>query len=123
MRIALVQPPPRSEYDRHWARFQPRDRVHRRSLRAVGHTIDLLDGKLADLSVDDIVAGVRNGRPDLVGITCMTVEYPRAVEIARSADQARSRGGAGRRRRRARERRRPRALEEGEGFDYVRRRG
>ena len=57
-------------------------------------------------------------RPDLVGITCMTVEYPRAVEIARRIKHDRADvpivvGGAhvnavGRQ-----------ALEEGEGFDYA----
>jgi anaerobic magnesium-protoporphyrin IX monomethyl ester cyclase len=119
MRIALVQPPPRSEYDRHWARFPSLGIAYiASSLRAVGHTIDLLDGKLADLTVDDIVAGVRDRPPDLVGITCMTVEYPRAVEIARRIKHDRADvpvvvGGAhvnavGRG-----------ALEEGEGFDYA----
>jgi anaerobic magnesium-protoporphyrin IX monomethyl ester cyclase len=119
MRIALVQPPPRSEYDRHWARFPSLGIAYiASSLRAVGHTIDLLDGKLADLSVDDIVSRVREGRPDLVGITCMTVEYPRAVEIARRIKHDRADvpvvvGGAhvnavGRG-----------ALEEGDGFDYA----
>jgi anaerobic magnesium-protoporphyrin IX monomethyl ester cyclase len=84
MRIALVQPPPRSEFDKHWARFPSLGIAYvASSLRAAGHTIDLLDGKLADLSVDDIVTRVRDEPPDLVGITCMTVEYPRAVEIAR----------------------------------------
>jgi anaerobic magnesium-protoporphyrin IX monomethyl ester cyclase len=119
MRIALVQPPPRSEYDRHWARFPSLGIAYiASSLRAVGHTIDLLDGKLADLTVDEIVAGVRERRPDLVGITCMTVEYPRAVEIARRIKRDRGEvpvvvGGAhvnavGRG-----------ALEEGDGFDYA----
>lgn len=76
------------------------------------------DGKLARLTVDDIVAGVRTGGPDLVGITCMTVEYPRAVDIAQRIKHDRADvpivvGGAhvnavGRQ-----------ALEEGEGFDYA----
>jgi anaerobic magnesium-protoporphyrin IX monomethyl ester cyclase len=119
VRIALVQPPPRSEFDRHWARFPGLGIAYvAGSLRAAGHTIDLLDGKLADLTVDDIVAQVRERRPDLVGITCMTVEYPRAVEIARRIKHDRADlpivvGGAhvnavGRQ-----------ALEEGEGFDYA----
>jgi anaerobic magnesium-protoporphyrin IX monomethyl ester cyclase len=119
MRIALVQPPPRSEYDRHWARFPSLGIAYiASSLRAAGHTIDLLDGKLAGLTVDDIVAGVRAQPPDLVGITCMTVEYPRAVEIARRIKDHHPGvpvvvGGAhvnavGRQ-----------ALEEGDGFDYA----
>jgi anaerobic magnesium-protoporphyrin IX monomethyl ester cyclase len=119
MRIALVQPPPRSEYDRHWARFPGLGIAYiASSLRTAGHTIDLLDGKLAGLTVDDVVARVRERRPDLVGITCMTVEYPRAVEIARRIKHDRADvpvvvGGAhvnavGRQ-----------TLEEGEGFDYA----
>src|SRR5262249_2363485 len=88
------------------------------SLRASGHSINLLDGKLAGLTVDDIVARVGEDRPDLVGITCMTVEFPRAVEIARRIKRVHAGvpvvvGGAhvnavGRQ-----------ALEEGEGFDYA----
>jgi anaerobic magnesium-protoporphyrin IX monomethyl ester cyclase len=119
MRIALVQPPPRSEFDKHWARFPGLGIAYvASSLRAAGHAIDLLDGKLAGLTVEDVVARVRHGRPDLVGITCMTVEYPRAVDIARRIKHDRADvpivvGGAhvnavGRQ-----------ALEEGEGFDYA----
>ena len=119
MKIALVQPPPRSEFDKHWARFPGLGIAYiASSLRAAGHSIDLLDGKLAHLSVDEIVQRVRDGRPDLVGITCMTVEYPRAVEIARRIKQDRDEvaivvGGAhvnavGRQ-----------ALDEGAAFDYA----
>ena len=92
MKIALVQPPPRSEFDKHWARFPGLGIAYvASSLRAAGHEIDMLDGKLA--APDGRrhrPTRVRDGRPDLVGITCMTVEYPRAVEIA-TPDQARSR--------------------------------
>ena len=119
MRVALVQVPPRSEFDRHWARFPSLGIAYvASSLRAAGHTIDLLDGKLDGLTVDDIVTRVRAQPPDLVGITCMTVEYPRAVEIARRIKHDRADvpvmvGGAhvnavGRG-----------ALEEGESFDYA----
>jgi anaerobic magnesium-protoporphyrin IX monomethyl ester cyclase len=119
MRIALVQVPPRSEFDRHWARFPSLGIAYvASSLRAAGHTIELLDGKLDGLTVDDIVTRVKDQPPDLVGITCMTVEDPRAVEIARRIKHERADvpvmvGGAhvnavG-----------PGALEEGEGFDYA----
>jgi anaerobic magnesium-protoporphyrin IX monomethyl ester cyclase len=119
MRIALVQPPPRSEFDRHWARFPGLGIAYvASSLRAAGHDIELLDGKLDQLTVDEIVARARKGRPDLVGITCMTVEYPRAVEIAQRIKHDRADvpivvGGAhvnavGRQ-----------ALEEGDAFDYA----
>jgi anaerobic magnesium-protoporphyrin IX monomethyl ester cyclase len=84
MRIALVHPPPRSEFDRRWARFPALGIAYvASSLRAAGHEVQLLDGKLDYLTVDEIVSSVRAEPPDLVGISCMTVEYPRAVEIAR----------------------------------------
>jgi anaerobic magnesium-protoporphyrin IX monomethyl ester cyclase len=119
MRIALVQPPPRSEFDRHWARFPGLGIAYvASSLRAAGHEIEMLDGKLAQMTIDEIVTRVSDGQPDLVGITCMTVEYPRAVEIARRIKRDRAEvpivvGGAhvnavGRQ-----------ALEEGDGFDYA----
>jgi anaerobic magnesium-protoporphyrin IX monomethyl ester cyclase len=119
MRIALVHPPPRSEFDRHWARFPALGIAYiASSLRAAGHEIELLDGKLDDLTIDEIVSRVRERPPDLVGITCMTVEYPRAVEIASRIKEGRAEvpivvGGAhvnavGRQ-----------ALEEGDGFDYA----
>ena len=119
MKIALVQPPPRSEFDKHWARFPGLGIAYiASSLRAAGHEIDLLDGKLAHLTVDEIVRRVVEGRPDLVGITCMTVEYPRAVQIATRIKRDRAGvpiivGGAhvnavGRQ-----------ALEEGAAFDYA----
>jgi anaerobic magnesium-protoporphyrin IX monomethyl ester cyclase len=119
MRVALVQPPPRSEFDRHWARFPGLGIAYvASSLRAAGHDVELLDGKLDHLTVDAIIARVRARPPDLVGITCMTVEYPRAVEIAARIKRNRADlpvvvGGAhvnavGRQ-----------ALEEGEGFDFA----
>ena len=119
MRVALIQPPPRSEFDRHWARFPGLGIAYvASSLRAAGHDVELLDGKLDALRVDEIVARVRERPPDLVGITCMTVEYPRAVEIAAQikrnrADLPVAVGGAhvnavGRQ-----------ALEEGDGFDFA----
>ena len=50
MRIALVHPPPRSEFDRHWARFPVLGIAYvASSLRAAGHEVDLLDGKLDGL--------------------------------------------------------------------------
>ena len=119
MRIALVHPPPRSEFDKHWARFPALGIAYiASSLRAAGHDIELLDGKLDNLTIDQIVNRVRDRPPDLVGITCMTVEYPRAVEIAGRIKDDHSEvpimvGGAhvnavGRQ-----------ALEEGDGFDYA----
>ncbi|HTZ06099.1 MAG TPA: radical SAM protein [Gaiellaceae bacterium] len=83
MKVALVQPSPRSTFDRHWARTPALGVAYvASSLRAAGHEIELLDGKLGGMTVDAIVTRVRDGGPGLVGITCMTVEYPRAVEIA-----------------------------------------
>jgi radical SAM superfamily enzyme YgiQ (UPF0313 family) len=84
MRITLVHPPPQSEFDRHWARFPVLGLAYLAAvLRAAGHEVRLLDGKLDGLDVAAIAARIAAMRPELVGITCMTVEYPVAVEIAR----------------------------------------
>jgi anaerobic magnesium-protoporphyrin IX monomethyl ester cyclase len=83
MRIALVHPPPASEFDRHWARFPVLGLAYvASSLRRAGHAVTLLDGKLARLTVAEIVDRIAGDPPDLVGITCMTVEYPMASRIA-----------------------------------------
>jgi anaerobic magnesium-protoporphyrin IX monomethyl ester cyclase len=85
VKIVLVHPPPRSEFDRHWARFPVLGLAYvAASLLRAGHEVVLLDGKLGGLTVGDIRRRVREERPDLVGITCMTVEFPVAVEIARA---------------------------------------
>jgi radical SAM superfamily enzyme YgiQ (UPF0313 family) len=83
MRIVLVHPPPRSEFDKHWARFPVLGLAYvAGGLLRAGHEVVLLDGKLDGLSVDDICERAYVADPDLVGITCMTVEYPIAAELA-----------------------------------------
>jgi anaerobic magnesium-protoporphyrin IX monomethyl ester cyclase len=83
MRVALVHPPPATEFDKHWARFPVLGLAYlAASLRRGGHTVTLLDGKLGGLGVDAICDRIDGERPDLVGITCMTVEYPMAARIA-----------------------------------------
>ena len=99
MRIALINPPTRGELEKHWATFPILGLVYvAASLRASGHDIVLLDGKLAGLSVDAIVHAVARARPDLVGITCMTVDtrWPRRSppRCARSACVPIAMGGA-----------------------------
>lgn len=83
MRVALVNPPPRGEIERHWAPFPVLGLAYvAASLRKSGHEVTVLDGKLAGLSSDAIAAAVRGTAFDLVGITCMTVEFPAASRIA-----------------------------------------
>src|SRR4051812_24148907 len=83
MKIVLINPPPRSEYERHWAKFPVLGLAYvASSLRAHGHNVSLLDGKLGGLSTAAILQKVRALSPDLVGITCMTVEFYQAAEIA-----------------------------------------
>jgi len=52
------------------------------SLRSAGHEVILLDGKLANLSEKQIVDYSILSKPDLIGITCMTVEFPVSATIA-----------------------------------------
>lgn len=84
MKIALINPPPRTEFEKHWGEFPGLGLAYvAAGLRDAGHDIVLLDGKLvAEMTVDTIVERVLTISPDLVGITCMTVEFPNAALIA-----------------------------------------
>lgn len=89
MRICLIQCPPASESDKHWARFPILGLAYLAgSLESAGHEVVLLDGKLGGLSESQIVESVRRAAPELVGITCMTVEFPSAARIAGAIRQA-----------------------------------
>ncbi len=90
MKIALINPPPNSEADKNWARFPLLGLGYvAASLRRAGHSVRLLDGKLGGLTPAAIRDRVLEESPDLVGITCMTVEFPMAKRIA---DGIRNRG-------------------------------
>ncbi len=90
MRITLVNPPASSEADKHWARYPILGLGYvAGSLRAAGHAVDVVDGKLDDLDIGEICERVSRRDPQLVGITCMTVEFPVVREIARQLRQGR----------------------------------
>ena len=83
MKVALINPPPASTYDEHWARFPVLGVAYlAASLKAAGHDVLLLDGKLGRLSAAEIVERTLSYAPELVGITCMTVEFPMLATIA-----------------------------------------
>ena len=83
MKVALINPPPASTYDEHWARFPVLGVAYLAArLRAAGHDVLLLDGKLGRLSAAEIVERTLSYAPELVGITCMTVEFPMLATIA-----------------------------------------
>ena len=83
MKIVLINPPPKGELEKHWAPYPILGLAYvAAALRARGHEIVLLDGKLAELSVSAICERATRAHPDLVGITCMTVEFPLAAKIA-----------------------------------------
>jgi anaerobic magnesium-protoporphyrin IX monomethyl ester cyclase len=83
MRVVLIQPPPASALDRHWARFPVLGLAYlTAAIRRDGDDVVLLDGKLAGRRVAEICDAVAVARPDLVAITAMTIEYPTACRIA-----------------------------------------
>lgn len=81
--IVLINPPPASEVDKHWART-PLLGISYIASSAIsqGFQINFLDGKLAGLAMDEIVQRAIESSAGLIGITCMTVEYPLVKEIA-----------------------------------------
>jgi len=90
MRIVLINLPPRNPAARHWAEPLLGLAYVAASLRAAGHELVVLDGKLADLSEDHVVERALGARAGLVGVTAMTVEFPQAARVAR---RLRARGG------------------------------
>jgi radical SAM superfamily enzyme YgiQ (UPF0313 family) len=83
MKVCLIQAPPASEFDRHWAKFPVLGLAYlAAAVRSAGHEVILLDGKLDMLSADEIVDRAVEAQADLVGLTCMTVEFPMVVRIA-----------------------------------------
>ena len=81
--VCLVQAPPASEFDRHWAQFPILGLAYvAAAVRAAGHEVLVVDGKLENLSVADVVRRVAAFEPDLIGFTCMTVEFPLVKKIA-----------------------------------------
>ncbi|HEX8366391.1 MAG TPA: radical SAM protein [Allosphingosinicella sp.] len=83
MKVCLIQVPPASEFDRHWARFPVLGLAYlAAAVRAAGHEVILLDGKLDMLSADEICDRAVAAGADIVGLTCMTVEFPMVVRIA-----------------------------------------
>jgi radical SAM superfamily enzyme YgiQ (UPF0313 family) len=83
MKVCLIQVPPASEFDRHWARFPVLGLAYVSAmLQNSGHEVVVLDGKLNDLTASSIVDLAVAENPGLIGITCMTVEFPMAAGIA-----------------------------------------
>lgn len=81
--IVLVNPPPAGEVEKHWARF-PLLGISYIASSAItaGFKVSLLDGKLSELTMDEIVDKAIVSSAGLIGITCMTVEFPLVKEIA-----------------------------------------
>ena len=89
MRAVLINPPPATEFDKHWARFPVLGLAYlAASLRDLPCEVFLLDGKLENLSAAELVAKTLELEPDFVGITCMTVEFPMLVSIAEAIKAA-----------------------------------
>jgi len=88
MKIALVNPPPRSELEKHWADVPVLGLAYvAAALRQKGHHVVVLDGKLGALSIAQIRERVRAEEPHWVGITSMTVDFPTVMVIAKGLRQ------------------------------------
>ncbi len=83
MKAFLINPPSASDFDRHWGKFPILGLAYiAASLKSDGHEVLLLDGKLSNMSVSEIVRRVLASDADFVGLTCMTVEFPICASIA-----------------------------------------
>lgn len=88
MKIVLINPPSATEFDKHWARFPVLGLSYiASSLKKENHEVIMLDGKLGQLTFDQIISRTITEKPALIGITCMTVEYPGAQKIASTLKQ------------------------------------
>ena len=83
MKIILINPPTTSEFEKHWAGFPILGLAYiASSIRKFGHEVILLDGKLDNLNSEQILETIIDCKPDLIGITCMTVEFPTIVKLS-----------------------------------------
>lgn len=83
MRVVLVNPPPATAADRHWSGYASLGLGYlASSLLASGVEVEVVDGKLSELDVAEVVHRVCAADADLVGITSMTLEFPIASRIA-----------------------------------------
>ena len=82
-KVAIVNPPPRNESDKHWARFPLLGIAYlASSMIKSGHEVKIFDGKLSALTCEEISSSIISYQPDLICITCMTVEFPMVKKLA-----------------------------------------
>lgn len=89
MRIVLIHPPSATEADKHWASFPVLGLAYiAASLRVAGHEVTLIDGKLRDLSIDEVCEFTLAHEAELIGISAMTIDV-RPAKIISSKLKAR----------------------------------
>jgi radical SAM superfamily enzyme YgiQ (UPF0313 family) len=89
MKIALINPPVRSSFDRHWI-FNPYLSLGYLAaiLEEKNHYCEIVEGKSEKLTVDNVVERVVKINPDLIGITSWSIEINQAANVAASIKKA-----------------------------------
>lgn len=83
MKIVLINPLCSSNVEKHWAGYASLGLAYiAASLLEKGNDVFIIDGKLRDYTLDSIVECSLEHKPDLIGISCMTADFPKVKEIS-----------------------------------------
>lgn len=83
MRVTLINPPYSSRVEKHWSGYASLGLGYlTAALLEKGFDVSVIDGKLSNISLDGTVERTLLFRPDLVGVTSMTIDFQMTKEIS-----------------------------------------
>lgn len=88
-KIMLALPNDRWFGNRHWHNFPYTLGILSAVLKKAGYEVEILDASLQDLSPEQVKERIIKSKPDVIGISCLSMEYTRhfqqLAELAKSA--------------------------------------
>ncbi len=83
MKIVLINPSYSSRVEKHWSGYASLGIAYlAATLLEKDYDVSIIDGKLRNFTLDEIVQRTMELKPDLVGISSMTVDFPMTKKIS-----------------------------------------